>query len=206
MTTAVSTRPDAIESTGREFSLARFLFRSTRSSPIWLIVRLWLGWEWLDAGWQKMTGSGANNWLSHAQGLQGFIATADASWAHRSLAHGHPAVPYEWSVRVLDSMKPHALLFSRIVTFSELAVGVGLILGCLTGVAAAGGVALNVLYITSGSAGTNGLFILVGVLIIAAWRVAGYLGLDYFVLPVAGIGRRLRSRLRPQRGELASGS
>ena len=31
----------------------------------------------------------------------------------------------------------HAQLFSRVVTLSELAVGIGLLLGCLTGIAAA---------------------------------------------------------------------
>jgi thiosulfate dehydrogenase [quinone] large subunit len=70
-----------------------------------------------------------------------------------------------------------------VVTFSELAVGIGLLLGCFTGAAAVGAVVLNVMYITGGSAGPNGVFIALGVLLIAAWRVAGYLGADYFVLP-----------------------
>ncbi len=113
----------------REIRVFRFLFRSTGAAPIWLVVRLWLGWEWLDAGWQKMTGAGADNWLTHPQGLQGFIASANASWAHRALAHGHPAVPYEWIVNLLNDMNGHALLFSRIVTFSELAVGLGRVAG-----------------------------------------------------------------------------
>ena len=77
------------------------------------------------------------------------------------------------------------------VTISELVIGAGLLLGCLTGIAAAGGVALNILYITGGSAGPNGIFILVGVLLVAAWRVAGYLGVDYFLLPRPHLPRRL---------------
>ena len=185
-----------------EFPPARFLFCSPRSSLIWLVVRLWLGWQWLDAGWEKLTGSGYDNWLSHAAGLQGFIAAANASWAHRAQAFGHPEVAYPWFLHVLNAMNGHALLFSRIVTVSELAVGAGLLTGCLTGLAAAAAVALNFLYITGGSAGPNGVFILLGVLLVAAWRVAGYLGADHVVLPALGTPWSpgwLFTRSRPRR-------
>ena len=145
-----------------ELPPARFLFRSTRASVIWLIVRLWLGWQWLDAGWLKATSPGYANWLTHSAGLQGFIGTADSSWAHRAQAYGHPEVAYGWYVSLLNDVGQHAQVVSVAVTFSELAVGVGLLLGCLTGIAAAGGIALNLIYITSGSAGPNGVFILLG--------------------------------------------
>jgi thiosulfate dehydrogenase (quinone) large subunit len=95
-------------------------------------------------------------------------------------------VAYGWYVSLLNDVGRHAQVVSVAVTFSELAVGVGLLLGCLTGIAAAGGIALNPIYITSGSAGPNGVFILLGILLLAAWRVAGYLGADYFVLPATG--------------------
>jgi thiosulfate dehydrogenase (quinone) large subunit len=182
-----------------EIPPARFLFRSTRSSLIWLIVRLWLGWQWLDAGWQKATGPAS--WLSHSAGLQGFVASADSSWAHRAQAYGHPEVAYGWYVGLLNDVGRHAQVVSVAVTLSELAVGVGLLLGCLTGIAAAGGIALNLIYITSGSAGPNGVFILLGILLLAAWRVAGYLGADYFILPAIGVpgqpGWLFRRRQRP---------
>ena len=135
-----------------ELPPARFLFCSTRASVIWLIVRLWLGWQWLDAGWLKATSPGYANWLTHSAGLQGFIGTADSSWAHRAQAYGHPEVAYGWYVSLLNDVGQHAQVVSVAVTFSELAVGVGLLLGCLTGIAAAGGIALNLIYITSGSA------------------------------------------------------
>ena len=180
-----------------ELPFARFLFKSARSSPIWLVVRLWLGWQWLSAGWEKLTGAGYDNWITHSAGLQGFIAAANADWAHRAQAFGHPQVAYPWYLNVLNEIDQHAQLFSRVVTFSELAVGVGLILGCFTGLAAVGAVALNVMYITGGSAGPNGVFIALGVLLIAAWRVAGYLGADYFVLPA------ILTRRSPARREAA---
>jgi thiosulfate dehydrogenase [quinone] large subunit len=117
------------------------------------VVLGWLG---------KLTGAGYSNWFTHANGLQGFIAGANASYDHRAQAFGHPEVNYGWYLRILNAMGGHAQVFSRVVTISELLVGIGLLLGCLTGAAAAGGVALNILYITGGSAGPNGVFILFG--------------------------------------------
>jgi thiosulfate dehydrogenase [quinone] large subunit len=182
-----------------ELRAARWLFRSNRASVIWLLVRLWLGWQWLDAGWQKLTAAGYSNWMTHSVGLQGFIAAANASWAHRAAAFGHPQVNYPWFLSLLNEVDKHAQLFSRIVTLSELAVGAGLLLGCLTGFAAAGAVLLNIMYITGGSAGPNGIFIGLAVLLVAAWRVAGYLGVDHYLLPATGIpgtpGRLFRRRL-----------
>jgi thiosulfate dehydrogenase (quinone) large subunit len=36
---------------------ARWLFQSTAAAWIWLVVRLYLGYEWLEAGWEKLTGA-----------------------------------------------------------------------------------------------------------------------------------------------------
>ena len=118
---------------------------------------------------------------------------ANSSYDHRAQAFGHPQVTYGWYVDILNGIDAHAQVFSRVVTISELAVGIGLLLGCLTGAAAAGGVALNIMYITGGSAGPNGVFVLLGVLLIAAWRVAGYLGADYFLLPRPRLHLKLRA-------------
>jgi thiosulfate dehydrogenase (quinone) large subunit len=196
--TADATRTKPLTHGALELPWTRWLFRSRQASILWLIVRLWLGWQWASAGWGKLTAAGYGNWFTHAKGLQGFIAGADSSYAHRAQAFGHPQVTYGWYVDILNAVNDHAQLFSRVVTLSELAVGVGLLLGCLTGIAAAGGVALNIMYITGGSAGPNGIFILLGVLLVAAWRVAGYLGADYLLLPRPRV--RLRLRLRPAIG------
>jgi thiosulfate dehydrogenase (quinone) large subunit len=199
--------PDSIRTTtpstrsALEMPWTRWLFRSRQASILWLIVRLWLGWQWFSAGWGKLTGAGYNNWFTHDTGLVGFIAGANYSYDHSAQAFGHPEVNYGWYLRILNAIGVHAQLFSRVVTVSELAVGIGLLLGCLTGLAAVGGVALNVLYITGGSAGPNGIFILCGLLLILAWRVAGYIGVDYFLLPrphlprkVGAAAARLRTR------------
>jgi thiosulfate dehydrogenase (quinone) large subunit len=72
------------------------------------------------------------------------------------------------------------------VTVSELAIGVLLILGLFTGAAAVAGLSLNLIYLFTGSSGVNPAYAIVAVFLILAWRNAGYLGLDRFVLPMAG--------------------
>lgn len=174
-----------------EFRLANFLFRSKRSALIWLVVRLWLGWQWLQAGWEKLHGAGTANWFTHPDQLRGFIGGANYAWQHQALTQGHPQVPYKWVLNGFNDLSGNALFFGRVVTIAELAVGLGLIFGCLTGVAAAGGVALNFLYIAGGSAGVNGILMALGILLILAWRVAGHFGVDQFLLTGQG-----RSRMR----------
>ena len=75
----------------------------------------------------------------------------------------------------------------------ETLVGLALILGAFTGVAAFFGVFTNASFLFAGTAGANPLMALVGVLLVLAWRVAGRWGLDRWILPaIACPGRRAR--------------
>ncbi len=60
---------------------------------------------------------------------------------------------------------------------SELVIGVMLILGLFTGTAAVAGLTLNLVHMFTGSAGVNPAYAIAAVLLILAWRNAGYLGL-----------------------------
>jgi thiosulfate dehydrogenase [quinone] large subunit len=62
-------------------------------------------------------------------------------------------------------------------------VGLGLALGALTGFAALGGILMNASFIIAGSVSSNPLLLLLEILILWAWRSAGWLGLDRFLLP-----------------------
>src|SRR5207302_2944708 len=76
--------------------------------------------------------------------------------------------------------------FSYVIVFGELAVGVGLILGAFVGLAAAGGLLMNFAFLLAGTTSTNPLLVMLGFLLILAWKNAGYIGLDYFLLPMLG--------------------
>ena len=57
-----------------EPGVARFLFASTAAAWIWLPVRLYLGYEWVHAGWEKVFGD--PSWLSSTEPLKGFVGFA----------------------------------------------------------------------------------------------------------------------------------
>lgn len=175
--------------------IARFLFADTRMAWFWLIVRLYVGYEWLIAGLEKMFGrdfsigstfgqvSGSPWVFSGHDGaaIKGFVTGALAQ------AGGpHPAVQ-GWYASFLQSVVlPNAGLFAYMVTFGEVLVGIALILGLLTGIASFFGVFMNLNYLLAGTVSTNPILGFLALFLILAWRVAGYYGLDSFILPLLG--------------------
>ncbi|MGH2581280.1 MAG: hypothetical protein ACRDFQ_00095 [Anaerolineales bacterium] len=82
--------------------------------------------------------------------------------------------------------------FAKIVSYGELLIGVALVLGALTGIAAFFGGFMNWNFMMAGSASTNPMLFVAALGLVMAWKVAGYFGLDYFLLPAIGTpwGRR----------------
>ena len=76
--------------------------------------------------------------------------------------------------------------FAWLITFGEMAVGLGLILGALTGFAAFFGALMNMSFLLAGSASTNPVMFSLAIGLILAWKVAGYYGLDRYLLPMLG--------------------
>ena len=56
----------------------------------------------------------------------------------------------------------------------------------LVGVAAFGGILMNVSFLLSGSTSTNPVLLILGIFIVLAWKVAGWIGLDRYLLPLLG--------------------
>ena len=162
---------------------ADWLYRSRAASLLWLIARLWLGYGWLNAGYQKLWGSEkAAFWNGAGAGVKGF-ATAGVTGS----TSGKGGASYGWWAAFLHNFViPNASWIAKLVTVSELAIGVLLILGLFTGAAAAAGLGLNIIYLFTGSAGVNPAYAIVAVFLVLGWRNAGYLGLDRFALPRAG--------------------
>ena len=100
------------------------------------------------------------------------------------------------------SLFPTRRRIAKLISVSEFAIGVLLIVGLFTGAAAFAGLGLNVIYMFSGTAGVNPAYAIVAVFLILAWRNAGYLGLDRFALPMV---RQLfhRGGREPQSGKHA---
>ena len=166
----------------REPPFARFLFADTRAAWLWLIVRLYLGYEWINAGWEKITDP-KGLWVGDAAGgaISGFVNGAIAKASGE-----HPAVQ-DWYASFLHNVVlPNAGLFSRLVAYGEFLVGVGLILGALTGIAAFFGIVMNANYLLAGTVSTNPILAFLAIFVVLAWRNAGWIGLDRWLLPALG--------------------
>jgi len=74
----------------------------------------------------------------------------------------------------------------KLVAFGETAVGVGLILGAFVGIAAVAGAFMNMNFMLAGSASSNPVLLILAIVLILAWKTAGYIGLDRFLLPLLG--------------------
>jgi len=161
------------------FGLSAWLYRSHVASVLWLAVRVWLGYEWFNAGYQKIWGSERSAfWFGHGAAVKGFAAAGVAG----STA-GKGGASYGWWAGFLHNFViPNASWIGRVISISELVIGVALILGLLTGFAAFGGLLLNLIYMFSGSAGVNPMYAIAAVFLVLAWRNAGWIGLDRFIL------------------------
>jgi thiosulfate dehydrogenase (quinone) large subunit len=162
--------------------IARFLFQSTLASWAWLIVRLYVGYSFLDAGWHKFTDP---KWVNGSgEGILGFwtraVAVPDAP--------AKPLITFDWYRGFLQFLidTNSAGWFSYIIVGGELAVGIGLIVGAFVGLAAAGGLMMNMAFLLAGTTSTNPVLAILGVLLILAWKNAGYIGLDRYLLPLLG--------------------
>ena len=81
---------------------------------------------------------------------------------------------------------PAAPVWSWIVSFGELLVGVALILGIFTGIAAFFGGFMNVNYLLAGALSTNPFLFVFATWLVLAWKTAGWIGLDRWILPALG--------------------
>jgi thiosulfate dehydrogenase [quinone] large subunit len=158
---------------------ADWLFRSSAASLIWLVVRVVLGYWWLNAGYQKIWGSEkAAFWFGGGAGVKGF-----ASAGVLGSSTGKGGASYGWWAAFLHNFViPNASWIAKFIALGELAIGIALILGLFTGLAALAGLLLNVIYMFTGSAGVNPAYAILSMGLILAWRNAGLLGLDRFVL------------------------
>jgi thiosulfate dehydrogenase [quinone] large subunit len=82
---------------------------------------------------------------------------------------------------------PNAGVWSFLITWGEVAVGLGLLVGALTGIAAGFGVLMNLNYLLAGTVSVNPILGVMGLSLILAWRVAGLIGLDRWLLPLLGL-------------------
>ena len=136
----------------------------------------WAGWQWLTAGQHKVTDPA---WTQTGEALKSF-------WARIVVIPepGRPAITYDWYRAFIQGMLDAQAYtwFAKLVAYGELLIGIALIIGAFTGIAAFFGAFMNWSFMLAGSASTNPMLFVFAVALILAWKVAGYIGADYFLL------------------------
>jgi len=160
--------------------VAQALFGDVRWAWIWLILRLYLGWQWVNAGWGKVTNS---VWVGSQAGtaIDGFVKGALSQ-----TTGDHPNVQGWYAAFLQNVVVPYPVFWSYLVSFGELLVGIALILGLFTGIAAFFGTFMNFNYLLAGAVSTNPILFAIGTFLVLAWKTAGWWGLDRWVLPKLG--------------------
>jgi len=155
--------------------ITKFFLGTSGASSLWFVLRMYVGAQWLLAGWEKAFAP-ANVWWNGVS-IHGFAlgALAKATGAH-------PAVQgwYAWFLQHV--VLPGAGVWGVAITLGEIAVGLGILLGILTGIAAFFGVLMNFNYLLAGTVSINPILGVLGLFLILSWKVCGYIGFDY-VLP-----------------------
>jgi thiosulfate dehydrogenase (quinone) large subunit len=169
-------------------AFTRFLFSNTQAGLLWLPIRLFVGFSWLEAGVHKLFPAGkpmGTGWLDGGAALLGYWTNAVAV----PEPPGRAAISYEWYRDFLNLLIANdaQVWFAWLIVAGELLVGLGLIFGALTGFAAFFGAVMNMSFLLAGSASTNPVLFTLAIGLILAWKVAGYYGVDRWLLPRLGV-------------------
>lgn len=157
-------------------SIYHFVFSSKTFSPVWTIARVYIGYEWIMAGYEKVINP---VWVGDKAGvaITGFV---NGALAKTTGMHPDVSMWYAWFLQ--HAVLPNAHIWSYAVAYGEVAVGLGLILGAFTFLAAFFGAFMNMNYLLAGTVSTNPVLLVLAIFIMMAYRVAGFIGLDYYIL------------------------
>jgi len=147
-----------------------FLRNNKIAAGILLFLRVYIGYQWVVSGYGKIM-SGQFDASGY---LQGAVAAAGGE---------NPTVQAWWGAFLETVALPNASLFSTLVMWGELLVGIALILGIFTSFSALMGITMNFAFLFSGTVSTNAQMVLITVFIIVAGANAGKYGLDRWVIP-----------------------
>lgn len=151
--------------------MVNFLREHIVASIILAVIRIYLGYNWLTAGWGKLTGG---------FDASGFLKNAVAN----PVKGPDGSVVYPWYVSFLENFAlPNVGIFNTIVPLGEFLIGLGLLLGCLTTAAAFFALVMNFSFFLAGTVSHNPTDIFFGSILLFSGYNAGRYGLDRWVIP-----------------------
>lgn len=156
-------------------NLKSFFVENKNSAIIWLPVRLYVGYEWFMAGYEKLI---SHAWLGSNAGniIKGFLTGALAK-----TGGDHPDVMQWYAWLINHVFIPGAPVLSYLVVFGELLVGAALILGLCTKKAAKWGAFMNINYLLAGTVSSNAFLLVLELFLIKSSKVSGWIGVDRFM-------------------------
>ena len=154
--------------------LMRRLFGDTRFALLWLPLRLYLGYSWLTSGWGKVNNPA---WMETGTALQGF-------WTNAVKVEPRPVIAIDWYRAFIQTLLDTGAYswMGKLIAVGETLIGVALILGAFTGIAAFFGGLMNWNFVMAGTASSNALLFAIATWLVLAWKVAGWWGLDRWLL------------------------
>jgi thiosulfate dehydrogenase [quinone] large subunit len=160
--------------------ITHLMLSTTKFAWLFAIIRVYLGYQWVQASLHKIQDVG---WVVTGEALKGYWVNAV-----KISDTGKGAITYDWYRGFLQFLLDtnSYTWFAKLIAYGELLVGIGLIVGALVGIAAFFGALMNFSFMLAGSASTNPVLFLLAVVLMLAWKVAGYYGLDYYLLPILG--------------------
>lgn len=146
------------------------VWESLKTSKIaaiaWTAMRVWLGVMWIQAGSAKLWGAEAAAFLHNGgAGVAGFAA------------HGTPAYSW-WGSFLHGFVVPNAGWIGVLIAIAEFAIGIALVAGLFTRIAALGSLALLFTYVMSGTASVCAFYALFAIVILLMWRTSSWIGID----------------------------
>jgi thiosulfate dehydrogenase [quinone] large subunit len=149
--------------------------KGSKTAWFWTILRVYLGYQWLTAGWHKLTGDKPFDASSF---IKGAIAKAVPAQPGAK-----PVVQAWWADFLKDFALPNIKLFNFLVLWGEILVGLALIVGFLTIFSATMGALMNFAFLMSGSTSTNPNLFALSFVIVLVGSATYYYGVDYFLMP-----------------------
>ncbi len=159
-TTTVATDRITTETEGfKQHPVEAALFNSTGAiTLVWLAIRVWLGFQWAQAGWEKLNNP---EWMNGTK-IAGF-------WKASLADYGKPNsdVAYDWYAGFLKGLQDSGsqTWFAPLIAWGEFLGGILLIVGLFTGIVALLLAFMNFNYMLAGSAGVNPVYLLLAVLL-----------------------------------------
>lgn len=156
----------------------KFLKDKKVISILWTVIRIWLGYEWIKAGFEKM---GNPVWVGPQAGVAigGFLKGALAKATGE-----HPAVQQWYASFIQNVALPNAKIFSYVIAFGEFLTGLGLILGAFTYIALFAGAFMNLNYLLAGTTSLNPNMLTLTFVLLYVGANSYYYGVDHFLMPM----------------------